>query len=338
MAGPGALRCPSPWAWRSPRWRPTGAAVSSPTAAGARCWSTGRTSGRSRRRRGPCAGHAMPMADAAAGRRGRQRSGSDPLPGYAHAVPIPRPLSVPGPEPRPGPDRSRDLALERQRPGPDAECRPGARLRGSQGRPAGADLRSPGWSAGPRVLQVPRRPCRRRRRAGVVRHDQRDRMAGPRAPSGQHGRAAGHHPQRFSRRRKDGRSRRDHALPRARGRWRSATPPSVWPSPRRVRFRYRLEGVDADWVEAGTRRQAFYTNLKPGKYVFRVRAANNDGVWNEQGASLALDLPPTLVQSRLFLVLCAVVAAGLLVAVYRWRMRALGERLQARPARADGRA
>lgn len=99
--------------------------------------------------------------------------------------------------------------------------------------------------------------------------------------------------------------------------------------PERVRFRYRLEGVDADWVEAGARRQAFYTNLKPGKYVFRVRAANNDGVWNEQGASLTLDLPPTLVQSRLFLVLCAAVAAGLLVAAYQWRMRALGQRLQA---------
>ncbi|MBO9557124.1 MAG: ATP-binding protein [Caulobacter sp.] len=99
--------------------------------------------------------------------------------------------------------------------------------------------------------------------------------------------------------------------------------------PERVRFRYRLEGVDADWVEAGSRRQAFYTNLKPGKYVFRVRAANNDGVWNEQGASVALDLPPTLLQSRLFRLLCVAVAAGLLVAAYRWRMRALGERLQA---------
>lgn len=99
--------------------------------------------------------------------------------------------------------------------------------------------------------------------------------------------------------------------------------------PERVRFRYRLEGVDADWVEAGSRRQAFYTNLKPGKYVFRVRAANNDGVWNEQGASVALELPPTLVQSRLFLLLCAVVAAGALVAAYQWRMRALSQRLQA---------
>jgi len=99
--------------------------------------------------------------------------------------------------------------------------------------------------------------------------------------------------------------------------------------PERVRFRYRLEGVDADWVEAGARRQAFYNNLKPGKYVFRVRAANNDGVWNEQGASLALDLPPTLFQSRLFLLLCAGAAAGLLAGAYHWRMRDMSQRLQA---------
>lgn len=99
--------------------------------------------------------------------------------------------------------------------------------------------------------------------------------------------------------------------------------------PERVRFRYRLGGVDPDWVEAGSRRQAFYANLKPGKYVFQVRAANNDGVWNEQGAQLSLDLPPTLIQSRLFLLLCVGASVGLLVAAYRWRMGALAERLRA---------
>lgn len=99
--------------------------------------------------------------------------------------------------------------------------------------------------------------------------------------------------------------------------------------PERVRFRYRLEGVDADWVEAGARRQAFYTNLKPGRYVFRVRAANNDGVWNEQGAQLTLELPPTLLQSRLFLLLCVGATIAALVGVYHWRMRRVSERLQA---------
>ena len=56
--------------------------------------------------------------------------------------------------------------------------------------------------------------------------------------------------------------------------------------PQKVRFRYRLEGRDTDWQEAGTRRQAFYTDLRPGTYRFRVIAANNDGVWNETGAAL----------------------------------------------------
>src|SRR5262249_53926326 len=55
--------------------------------------------------------------------------------------------------------------------------------------------------------------------------------------------------------------------------------------PERVRFRYRLEGFDPDWVEADTRRVAYYTNLPPGRYRFQVIACNDDGVWNETGAS-----------------------------------------------------
>ncbi len=53
--------------------------------------------------------------------------------------------------------------------------------------------------------------------------------------------------------------------------------------PSRVRFRYQLEGVDQGWVDAGARRQAFYTNLAPGHYRFRVIAANEDGIWNTKG-------------------------------------------------------
>ena len=62
--------------------------------------------------------------------------------------------------------------------------------------------------------------------------------------------------------------------------------------PERVLFRYKLEGVDSDWQDVGTRRQAFYTHLPPGNYRFRVIACNNDGVWNETGANLAVVSSP----------------------------------------------
>ncbi|MEK7674554.1 MAG: triple tyrosine motif-containing protein, partial [Verrucomicrobiota bacterium] len=67
-------------------------------------------------------------------------------------------------------------------------------------------------------------------------------------------------------------------------------------APKKLRFRYRLEGFDRDWHDAGVRRTAFYTNLKPGDYRFQVIAANRNGVWNEPGASFALHLAPYLWQ------------------------------------------
>ena len=64
------------------------------------------------------------------------------------------------------------------------------------------------------------------------------------------------------------------------------------PAAEKVRYRYRLDGVDTDWRELTAARQALYTNLRPGHFAFRVIAANNDGVWNESGASLAFVIPP----------------------------------------------
>src|ERR1700704_4968885 len=58
-------------------------------------------------------------------------------------------------------------------------------------------------------------------------------------------------------------------------------------APNRMRFRYRLDGFDPDWVDAGSRRQAFYTNLVPGTYVFRVEASANDGRWGDSSAAAA---------------------------------------------------
>jgi len=62
-------------------------------------------------------------------------------------------------------------------------------------------------------------------------------------------------------------------------------------APIKVRYRYRLEGFDPDWIEAGTRRSAFYTNVRPGAYRFQVVACNADGVWNTEGASFHLMIP-----------------------------------------------
>ena len=92
-------------------------------------------------------------------------------------------------------------------------------------------------------------------------------------------------------------------------------------APRKVEYRYRLQGFDHDWIEAGTRRAAFYTNLPPGKYRFRVLAANNNGVWNTAGASFDLRLLPHYYQTYWFY--AALVLASLLLGylAYRWRVR-----------------
>ncbi|HYN41414.1 MAG TPA: ATP-binding protein, partial [Thermoanaerobaculia bacterium] len=97
-------------------------------------------------------------------------------------------------------------------------------------------------------------------------------------------------------------------------------------APEKVRFRYRLEGFEASWVDAGTRRSAFYTSLPPGDFVFRVVAANNDGVWNETGARFAFRLKPGLHQRlgfRVGIVVFVLVAAG---TGYALRMRGVRAR------------
>ncbi len=98
--------------------------------------------------------------------------------------------------------------------------------------------------------------------------------------------------------------------------------------PERVQMRYRLEGHDAGWVDPGRRRQAFYTNLAPGNYRFRVIAANEDGVWNRQGASLDFTIPPTFLQSIWFKLLCALALGGLGWAAYKLHVQRLKTRLQ----------
>lgn len=75
-------------------------------------------------------------------------------------------------------------------------------------------------------------------------------------------------------------------------------------NPERNQYAFRLDGFDEDWVYAGSRRNCFYTNLDPGRYRFRVRASNNDGIWNEEGASVEIIVKPWFWQTRWFLALC----------------------------------
>ena len=100
--------------------------------------------------------------------------------------------------------------------------------------------------------------------------------------------------------------------------------------PSRVRFKYRLEGYDRDWVDAGSRRVASYTRLPPGQYRFRVIASNDDGVWNLQGASVTFVLEPRFYQTDLFRSACALLvllAALVLQRLYTRRLRGKAEEL-----------
>jgi signal transduction histidine kinase/ligand-binding sensor domain-containing protein len=97
-------------------------------------------------------------------------------------------------------------------------------------------------------------------------------------------------------------------------------------APHRLRFRYRLEGLDPDWVDARERRQAYYTNLAPGAYRFRVSACNADGACNEEGAVVALALQPRVYQTWWFRVLGVAAAVALVAGAHRLRVRRLEAR------------
>jgi len=90
------------------------------------------------------------------------------------------------------------------------------------------------------------------------------------------------------------------------------------------RYAYRLRGFDRDWTDTGAgKRFATYTNLDPGHYVFEVRAANKDGVWNEQPASLAITIAPPFWMTWWFRLLAALLVLGSAFAIYRLRIRVL---------------
>lgn len=92
-------------------------------------------------------------------------------------------------------------------------------------------------------------------------------------------------------------------------------------APAKNQYAYKMEGLDADWVEADTRRHADYPDLKPGTYTFRVKASNNSGVWNEEGASVHLTISPPFWQTWWFLGLVGVVLAGAVAGGVRLRLK-----------------
>jgi signal transduction histidine kinase/ligand-binding sensor domain-containing protein len=104
----------------------------------------------------------------------------------------------------------------------------------------------------------------------------------------------------------------------------------VFRIPQKVRFRYRLDGYDRDWHEAGTRRQAFYTDLPPGNYSFRVIASNSDGIWNDSTAQLDFSVAPAYYQTAWFRALCVAAFLALLWALYQVRLRQLARQFNLR--------
>ncbi len=99
--------------------------------------------------------------------------------------------------------------------------------------------------------------------------------------------------------------------------------------PEKVHFRYKLEGWDRDWQDAGTRRQAFYTNLAPRNYRFRVMACNNSGVWNEAGGFLDFSVAPAYYQTSWFRLSCVAAFLALLWGLYQLRLQQLAREFNA---------
>lgn len=91
-------------------------------------------------------------------------------------------------------------------------------------------------------------------------------------------------------------------------------------------YAYMMEGFETDWNYVGSQRNATYTNLDPGEYLFRVKASNNDGIWNEEGTSLTLIITPPFWQTTWFYILAAIFICAAIFGIYRLRVRTIRER------------
>jgi signal transduction histidine kinase/ligand-binding sensor domain-containing protein len=91
-------------------------------------------------------------------------------------------------------------------------------------------------------------------------------------------------------------------------------------APPKVQFRYMLQGLDDDWVEAGNEREVVYTNLPKGNYTFKVIASNNDGLWNDQGAKVQFKVEPYFYETTLFYIGLIVLAGLIIWGIIMWRV------------------
>ena len=97
--------------------------------------------------------------------------------------------------------------------------------------------------------------------------------------------------------------------------------------PERVRFRYRLEEVDADWQDVGARRSAYYSNLAPGEYHFRVAASDYNGRWSDQEAAMQFTIAPAVTETWWFKALCGLLLLSAAYLAYRWRIRRMARQM-----------
>ena len=97
-------------------------------------------------------------------------------------------------------------------------------------------------------------------------------------------------------------------------------------APEKNQYAFKLEGFNRDWIALGTKREVTFTNLDPGQYVLRVRGSNNDGIWNEAGAAVAISMAPAFYQTAWFAALCALAFGVMIVSGHHWRVRRLEKR------------
>jgi ligand-binding sensor domain-containing protein/signal transduction histidine kinase len=105
-----------------------------------------------------------------------------------------------------------------------------------------------------------------------------------------------------------------------------------WRRPQQIRFKYQLAGFNQDWVDAGTRRTAYFSNLPPGNYTFKVIADNGEGVWNTEGTSLRVVVLPPFYRAWWFLALAALAGIGAVFAAFKYRFIQLERRQAAQQA------